>query len=349
MPRRRSQQEDYNLEHELLKADTLIIAHSSERPVDEQSSKDIKKTAKLTRRICIRCKAIETGDVSYKACAKCQSAIYCSRECQKLDWSSHKEHCADSRRHKRLEKQVSILIANTNLLGVLKLAIILQLGLLDSPFPAEPFHVLVPLVVEPECIREFAKLRGDLRTVRAPRPKAGNGKPRGMMQISGILPWHSRSLSRDQVLDLARSAVESGASDITMDRLQDVTVGVVIFSIGELDNRGGSTLEVPLLISANMMRIAKMAEPFQYLIAANGEFWTMPMNAHSCIEFINNRIRIDHENKFLLRAEMTEADEQLVRESAEEFGEDSDSNRRLASELVKLRMSKEYVYSPLPI
>lgn len=35
-----------------------------------------------------------------KRCAKCQTQSYCSRECQKADWKSHKKSCASSQQNK---------------------------------------------------------------------------------------------------------------------------------------------------------------------------------------------------------------------------------------------------------
>jgi splicing suppressor protein 51 len=42
---------------------------------------------------CSSCSKDETSNV-LKACAKCQSAFYCNRECQKSHWKVHKKECA---------------------------------------------------------------------------------------------------------------------------------------------------------------------------------------------------------------------------------------------------------------
>ena len=40
---------------------------------------------------CIKCNKNSTT----KRCANCKSVYYCSRECQKKDWASHKRQCLD--------------------------------------------------------------------------------------------------------------------------------------------------------------------------------------------------------------------------------------------------------------
>jgi len=50
-------------------------------------------------RECAHCQKLEppqasTGTPGYlKQCAKCRSVLYCSRDCQKVDWKRHKKHC----------------------------------------------------------------------------------------------------------------------------------------------------------------------------------------------------------------------------------------------------------------
>lgn len=43
---------------------------------------------------CNYCGFTPSLDYSFQRCARCKRAYYCSRECQKVDWSSHKKSCA---------------------------------------------------------------------------------------------------------------------------------------------------------------------------------------------------------------------------------------------------------------
>ncbi|PFH61460.1 hypothetical protein XA68_17291 [Ophiocordyceps unilateralis] len=45
---------------------------------------------------CIHCKK-SPPEVKLRNCAKCSSALYCSRDCQKADWKAHKKICGKNR------------------------------------------------------------------------------------------------------------------------------------------------------------------------------------------------------------------------------------------------------------
>ena len=45
---------------------------------------------------CATCGRGPAADKLFPACAKCRKARYCSQECQKVDWKTHKKTCAAS-------------------------------------------------------------------------------------------------------------------------------------------------------------------------------------------------------------------------------------------------------------
>merc|ERR1712167_509214 len=42
---------------------------------------------------CQNCRKEELKPRAFQKCARCKLVMYCSRECQKADWSSHKQNC----------------------------------------------------------------------------------------------------------------------------------------------------------------------------------------------------------------------------------------------------------------
>jgi hypothetical protein len=44
---------------------------------------------------CIICNAVASPDLQLQYCARCQSALYCSKACQSIDWKQqqHKQIC----------------------------------------------------------------------------------------------------------------------------------------------------------------------------------------------------------------------------------------------------------------
>lgn len=82
---------------------STLIDNVPQRDVDEIMSKAESGTAfdektvrhaiafiRKTNRICKRC---GITDVHLKCCSKCKIVYYCSQECQKQHWPSHKREC----------------------------------------------------------------------------------------------------------------------------------------------------------------------------------------------------------------------------------------------------------------
>jgi hypothetical protein len=42
---------------------------------------------------CANCGRTPTAEQSFSTCARCKKAKYCSQECQKVDWKTHKKSC----------------------------------------------------------------------------------------------------------------------------------------------------------------------------------------------------------------------------------------------------------------
>ena len=50
-------------------------------------------TPETREKKCANCHTLETTDLALKPCNKCQTTLYCSRDCQKAGWKHHKKEC----------------------------------------------------------------------------------------------------------------------------------------------------------------------------------------------------------------------------------------------------------------
>ncbi|KAF9485117.1 hypothetical protein BDN70DRAFT_708609 [Pholiota conissans] len=312
------------------------MAHPSERQ-SPQTTKEIKRNIRGARPMCDYCHGSETKENPLKRCAGCRSISYCSRACQKQNWPQHKEVCPDLRTKSILTKLATTLLANADFFHFLKLAIAIYLDfdLEDAPsLPlAEPFTVLVPLLIEPEDILDFARLRGDLPNETNPPEKI-----QGILQVGAVLPIPEGLLSKEAVMSLTNTIRDD---DDPLER--DSPTGAIVFMMGSLNNR--SITEVPIRISSQILAIAKEGQPFMQFIIATRGYRPRPMSLFSCIEYINIAIRQDTQDTFLLRRDMSPMDEMIIRKSATEYDRSDDGS--FACGLIKLRMKKEYIYEAL--
>ncbi|KAF7336491.1 MSS51-like protein, mitochondrial [Mycena sanguinolenta] len=87
--------------------------------------------AKECTRCCTMCSKQEK-DIGrpIQRCSKCHGAFYCSKECQTLDWSGHKEICGAPGTTKRLHKLATNLVLCPTLLIQLQSCCMLAFDLL---------------------------------------------------------------------------------------------------------------------------------------------------------------------------------------------------------------------------
>jgi hypothetical protein len=57
------------------------------------------QTAIMPKSGCIICRAVASQDVLFQYCAACQSALYCSKACQRKDWK---------KQHKKVYKLLNV-------------------------------------------------------------------------------------------------------------------------------------------------------------------------------------------------------------------------------------------------
>lgn len=71
--------------------------------------------------MCHKCAALDKRKV--QKCSGCKSTYYCSKECQRADWSTHKSQCFELREfHKSfLHKQVQVISGSSDVMNILGL------------------------------------------------------------------------------------------------------------------------------------------------------------------------------------------------------------------------------------
>lgn len=279
----------------------------------------------------VQCTQCQTKLEKLLKCAKCKSVWYCSKECQKKNWSKHKPTCHEDERSSGLIKLVQMITINPVIIGYLKVGIIFVCGLLDNPRIGfdTPFLARVEIAIEPSDVLDFAGLYFNDRAV--------GEKLQGMVQFNAITPWKSPSMQAPLTpkrLNLWREArARCNAEGFTKD-----PVGLIGFVGCRSAYDTGNSMTTELHIPAIALAIARKREPFVGVSAVTGTQTKQPMSAVACLEFVNLHIRADKQNQLHLRTEMTEQDKEAIRAAG--CNEDA-----LPARILKEKMRREHLYA----
>ena len=92
--------EDVFAPEEVQDTGCALLAHLNLRPLptngprsNENGGETIATAGPVPAAACDRCKKKESADLKLLVCSRCKKAVYCSRECQKGDWKTHKLRC----------------------------------------------------------------------------------------------------------------------------------------------------------------------------------------------------------------------------------------------------------------
>lgn len=215
-------------------------------------------------------------------------------------------------------------ILNPVLMGLLKVGVVIDYGLLDNPrigFDV-PFGVRVDIAIEPSNIVDFVGLYFD--------NKSPGEKLQGMVQVNAMTPWE---LTPEPLKKWREARARYDAEGFANDPVGLVNF-VDISCTKDLGNAVTADLHLPLII----LEMAKTREPFTDTSAVTGAISSRPMNAMTCIETLNMDIRADKDNQWHLRTEMTDQDKEVVRAA----GRNEDT---YLARILKEKMQRERLYS----
>ncbi|KAG1827463.1 uncharacterized protein BJ212DRAFT_1474611 [Suillus subaureus] len=217
-------------------------------------------------------------------------------------------------------------ILNPILMGLLKLGVVIDCGLIDNPrigFDV-PFGVRVDIAIEPSNCLDFVGLYFN--------NKSPGEKLQGMVQVNAMTPWELTPVRVDKWREArARHDAEGFAKD---------PVGLVDFIDVSCTEDLGNAVTAELHFPPIILDMAKAREPFLGVSAVTGAEIRKPMSAMTCLETLNMHIRADKENQLHLRTEMTDQDKEVIRAAGR------NENTYLAR-IVKEKMRREHIYADM--
>lgn len=291
--------------------------------------------AQSRNKILVKCTQCETEMEKPRKCSKCRSVLYCSQECQRKNWPTHKRICHEVEHSSGVLKLVRMFSVNPLLMMYLKVAIVLDCNLLNNPrigFEL-PFVAHVDIALEPSDIFDFVGLYFDDKVVRE--------KLQGMVQVNAMTPWYTgmqgaRPLTPQRLNQWREVRARHNADGYTKD-----PVGLLDFSsagISKNDRTITYMVSVGCHISPVILEMAMERESFVRVCPLAGTRFKQPMNAMTCLEYTNIHIRADTQNQLRLRTEMTEQDKEVIQAAGRD--EDEDPAR-----VLKEKMGREIMYN----
>ncbi|KAI0789249.1 hypothetical protein C8Q75DRAFT_180156 [Abortiporus biennis] len=194
-------------------------------------------------------------------------------------------------------------MTNPSLKTFLQLCLIFDFDLLSTnASPQKPRMANVHIGLEPSDISHVFNI------MMGQDPPSNPQEVEGMLQINGI---HSDihgsitpSPNRMEIWRTQREQLTSAGFP---------NAHIIILEI--MKGNDNQVIAVTLPIDHVVLKTAATPEPFEYRSALTGKTTYAPMNAQTCLEYINKDIRADRHNRYKLRAPMAAADFAIIQEA----------------------------------
>ncbi|KAJ7747822.1 hypothetical protein B0H16DRAFT_917824 [Mycena metata] len=294
------------------------------RPVSEfLASLDLNSRRERSQSSCTGCRTKEE-DLGRRLlrCSKCESAVYCSKECQTQHWPVHKGFCGGTNPGKLIVKLVKNLISSVLLHVQLQVCVILAFDLLQRPRCDECLIARMDIGIEPCDLADFAEMF------------LGGGSSKkdvqGMLQLSGITAPVDAAADRQAAWRREREEADSRG-------FHNDAIALVDFIYADAK----ISVSVPVRVASMLKKpvAARIDQGLTIASSATHEF-KVHYNAVNCLQYINQAIRSDDANKLLLRTKMRPLDIKIIRDVA--IGSDS-----VPALLLHAKIAREHAYEAI--